>query len=144
MQRLLLALERPLRFNYVTTSQLKVSKWLQLKLWNSGFLAILLHALFKVHYVAILWPGVGPLRTRSGPSGSTTDLNGPQTGLPPELSKRTPPDPIRTPTDSASDFKVQSDPVRVWNRSDKVHARALNESAKFQNESLRRTYFQLR
>ena len=74
MQRLLLALERPLRFNYVTTSQLKVSKWLQLKLWNSGFLAILLHALFKVHYEAILWPDVGPLRTRSGPSGSATDL----------------------------------------------------------------------
>ena len=74
MQKLLLALERPLRFNYVTTSQLKVSKWLQLKLWNSGFLAILSHALFKVHYEAILWPDVGPLRTRSGPSGSATDL----------------------------------------------------------------------
>ena len=39
------------------------------------------------------------------PLGSELDLNGLQTGPPHEISKRTPPDPIRTPTDSASDFK---------------------------------------
>ena len=68
---------------------------------------------------AILWPDVGPLRTRLGPLQtrlgrfrSEPDLNGPQTSLP-ELSKRTPLDPIRTLTDSALDVQVQSDPLQV-------------------------------
>ena len=42
------------------------------------------------------------------PLGSELDLNGLQTGPPHEISKRTPPDPIRTPTDSASDFKFNN------------------------------------
>ena len=40
--------------------------------------------------------------------GSELNLNGLQTGPPHEISKRTPPDPIRTPTDSASDFKFNN------------------------------------
>ena len=63
--------------------------------------------------MAILRPDVGPLQTRSDPLGSVPDLNGLQMGLPPDLSKPTPPDPIQTPTDSALVFQVQSDPLRV-------------------------------
>ena len=54
-----------------------------------------------------------PFRPATDPFGSVSDMNGPQTGPPPELSKRTPPDPIQTPTDPALDFQVQSDPLWV-------------------------------
>ena len=52
-----------------------------------------------------------PFRSAMDPLGSKPVMNRSQTGLLPELSKQTPPDPIRTPTDSASDF--QSDLLRV-------------------------------
>ena len=60
--------------------------------------------------MAILWPDVGPLGIRYEP---VRDRDGPQRGPPPELSKRTPPDPIRTPMDAAPDFQVHSDPLQV-------------------------------
>ena len=47
-------------------------------------------------------------RSALDPFGSVSDLNGPQTGPLPKLLKRTPLDPIRTPTDSASNFQVQA------------------------------------
>ena len=69
---------------------------------------------------AFLWLDVGPLQTRLGPLqtrlgpfGSKPDLNRPQTGTLPELSKQTPTDPIRTLTDSALDFLVQLDPGSI-------------------------------
>ena len=60
-----------------------------------------------------------PLRTRPVPFGSIPDLNGPQTGPPPKLSKRIPPDPIWTPVRT---FKF----IRTRNGSDKVRTGVLN------------------
>ena len=59
--------------------------------------ALMFQFLNNIDYSAILWPELvcfGPATDQFGP---VLDLNGSQTGLPPELSKRTPLDPIRTP-----------------------------------------------
>ena len=72
-----------------------------------------------------------PIGPTTNPFGSVQDLNGLQTGLLPELSKRTPSDLIWTLTDSALNFQVQLDLLRVRYGSDKVHAGALDESVHF-------------
>ena len=59
------------------------------------------------------WSALDPFGSSTDPFGSKPDLNGTQTGLSPELSKQTPPDPIRTWTDYAPDFQVQSDLPQV-------------------------------
>ena len=58
--------------------------------------------------LAILWADVGPPRTRYGPKSKTGSLR--------ELFKRNLLDPIQTPTNSASDFEVHLDPLRVQRR----------------------------
>ena len=72
---------------------------------------------FEIH----LNPGPGLFYGRASihfslaldPSGSVPDLNEPKTNLPPKLSKRSLQDSIRTPNDSALDFQVHSDPLRI-------------------------------